>query len=197
MGKQQIIDYWLTGAEQATVMAHESYENKHSDWAFFFWHLAIEKLIKGILTKQNITPPPIHNLIELLKKSNIPLDSTREVVPYLQGDLQMVKKLLNKSVIALVKEYAKVVNDHGIKTSQFIVFGSQAKGTAKDYSDIDLCVVSPTFGKNSHTEMVKLINLRGLRYSNIEPYPYHPKYLTVKLDPLASEIRKYGIPITI
>jgi len=77
MGKQQIIDYWLTGAEQATVMAHESYENKHSDWAFFFWHLAIEKLIKGILTKQNITPPPIHNLIELLKKSNIPLDSTR------------------------------------------------------------------------------------------------------------------------
>jgi len=107
------------------------------------------------------------------------------------------KKLLNKSVIALVKEYAKVVNDHGIKTSQFIVFGSQAKGTAKDYSDIDLCVVSPTFGKNSHTEMVKLINLRGLRYSNIEPYPYHPKYLTVKLDPLASEIRKYGIPITI
>jgi len=122
---------------------------------------------------------------------------SQEVVPYLQGDLQMVKKLLNKSVIALVKEYAKVVNDHGIKTSQFIVFGSQAKGTAKDYSDIDLCVVSPTFGKNSHTEMVKLINLRGLRYSNIEPYPYHPKYLTVKLDPLASEIRKYGIPITI
>ncbi len=108
----------------------------------------------------------------------------------------MVKKLLNKSVITLVKEYAKVVNDHGIKTSQFIVFGSQAKGTAKNYSDIDLCVVSPTFGKNNHTEMVELINLRGLKFSNIEPHPYHPANLSIKLDPLASEIRKYGISIT-
>ncbi len=97
----------------------------------------------------------------------------------------------------MVKEYAKVVNEHGIKTPQFIVFGSQARGTAKEYSDIDLCVVSPTFGKNNHTEMVKLVNLRGLKFSNIEPHPYHPANLSIKLDPLASEIRKYGIRINI
>ena len=73
------------------------------------------------------------------------------------------------------------------------IFGSYSKGTAKPWSDIDLCVVSKQFGQNRHTERVWLMKLRDMQTLDIEPHPYHPKDLADKWDPLAQEIRKYGI----
>lgn len=112
----------------------------------------------------------------------------------MQGDHYMAKKhVLGKTIISIVERYGKELHEKKIPYSQLIVFGSQAKGLTKPWSDIDLCVVSNTFGKNRHTERVRLLNVRNNSLLDIEPHPYHPKDLEEKYDPLAAEIKKYGI----
>lgn len=48
---------------------------------------------------------------------------------------------IEKIIIAFKKALAK----QGIKTEKIFLFGSQAKGTAGPYSDIDLVVISNSF----------------------------------------------------
>lgn len=103
--------------------------------------------------------------------------------------------VLNDYTMSTVRLYAEALRRQGVVFSHLIVFGSQAKGTAKKWSDIDVCVVSPQFGKDRHTERVSLMRVRDDRLLDIEPHPYNPKDLADKYDPLASEIRKYGIPV--
>jgi len=105
----------------------------------------------------------------------------------------VAKRILNQAVVKKVKLYAEFLRKERIPYSQLIVFGSQAKGSAKVWSDIDLCVVSEKFGKDSHTEMVRLMNVKNDDLLDIEPY--NPIDLQEKYDSLASEIRKYGITV--
>ena len=91
-----------------------------------------------------------------------------------------------------VKHYQERLENAGIK-ARLIIFGSQAKKKAKPWSDIDVCVVSDIFGINRHTERVRLMRLTDEASMDIEPHPYHPRDLADKWDPLAQEIRKYGI----
>ena len=87
------------------------------------------------------------------------------------------------------------VKQAGIPINAAYVFGSQAKGTAQPWSDIDVCVVSKTFGHNRYDERLKLLKLTDQRTIDIEPHPYSPDDLKFALDPLASEIRKFGIAV--
>lgn len=73
-----------------------------------------------------------------------------------------------------------------------ILFGSYAKGIAKPWSDIDLCVVSDDFGVDDYEETVRLKKLTATVDPMIEPHPYHPKDLDNPYDPLAHEIRTTG-----
>lgn len=107
----------------------------------------------------------------------------------------MVKKTIKPTIIKEIRAYKKTLLENGVKIDRLILFGSQAKGKAKSYSDIDLCVVSPQFGKDSFEERVKLMQLTDSVTLNIEPHPYHPRDLQDRYDPLAAEIRKHGIVI--
>ncbi|MBI5620532.1 nucleotidyltransferase domain-containing protein [Candidatus Gottesmanbacteria bacterium] len=96
----------------------------------------------------------------------------------------------------LVHQYGLMLQRAGISYTQLIVFGSQAKGSAHSWSDIDVCVVSDRFGKDRHTERVTLMRARRSDVLlDIEPHPYHPNDLEDKYDPLACEIRTYGIQV--
>ena len=102
--------------------------------------------------------------------------------------------VLNHRILDVVRQYGIILRHDGIAYSRLIVFGSQAKGTAHSWSDIDVCVVSDAFGKDRHTERVKLMHVRrDDALLDIEPHPFHPKDLQDKYDPLASEICKYGV----
>ena len=105
------------------------------------------------------------------------------------------KQVLSKNIVNTVKLYAEFLRKEGIPYSRLIVFGSQAKGSAKTWSDIDVCVVSDKFGKDRHTERVRLMSVRDDALLAIEPHPYNPVDLQEKYDSLASEIRKYGITV--
>ncbi|OIN88836.1 hypothetical protein COW80_05415 [Candidatus Beckwithbacteria bacterium CG22_combo_CG10-13_8_21_14_all_01_47_9] len=99
---------------------------------------------------------------------------------------------LDQALLSQVRHYQENLTNAGIK-ARLIIFGSQAKKKAKPWSDIDVCVVSDIFGKNRHTERVRLMRLTDEISLDIEPHPYHPKDLADKWDPLAQEIRKYGV----
>ncbi|OGG26428.1 hypothetical protein A2960_06135 [Candidatus Gottesmanbacteria bacterium RIFCSPLOWO2_01_FULL_39_12b] len=102
------------------------------------------------------------------------------------------KSILKAEPEILIKEYKKVLKKSGIPVEKMILFGSYAKGNAKSWSDLDLCVVSKTFGKDYYDEMVMLKTLASDIESMIEPHPYNPKDLNDPFDALAYEIKKTG-----
>lgn len=110
-----------------------------------------------------------------------------------EGNIPMVKKsILKAEPKILIEKYKKVLKKNGIPVEKIILFGSYAKGTAKPWSDLDLCVVSSIFGKDSHEEMLRLMRLASIVELLIEPHPYHPKDLNDPYDALAHEINTYG-----
>ncbi len=115
----------------------------------------------------------------------------------MQGVLFMVKRNIEKKVLDQIRDYKRVLEKNKIKIDKLILFGSFAKGTQRKWSDIDLCVVSPQFGKNRFEERVRLMKLSIGGGENIEPHPYNLKGLKDKWDPLASEITKSGLEIHI
>ncbi len=70
--------------------------------------------------------------------------------------------------------------------------GSQVKGKAKPWSDIDLCVISSKF-QNTHKAFKYLWSKRKITDTQftIEPIGYSPKNF-VNEDPLVWEIKKTG-----
>lgn len=107
----------------------------------------------------------------------------------------MVKTILDPKIVKQIKDFGKILQKNRLKVDKLILFGSYSKGTQKPWSDIDLCVVSPKFGKNRFEERVRLMKLSLKGGENIEPHPYNPKDLNNKWDPLASEINIYGVEI--
>ncbi len=99
-----------------------------------------------------------------------------------------MNKVISKAILFLEK-----VKKTGIKVEEAYLFGSYAKGLAKDYSDIDVCVVSPNLGHDFIEEAVKLRNISLKVDSRIEPIPFNSERLNDPYDPLAFEIRKFGI----
>jgi predicted nucleotidyltransferase len=76
------------------------------------------------------------------------------------------------AIIEIIQSYLRVVRDSGIPVAFGVIYGSQARGTAKEGSDIDLLVVSPHFdGKKNFDEVNTLWRLTALTDSRVEPIP--------------------------
>jgi predicted nucleotidyltransferase len=80
--------------------------------------------------------------------------------------------MVARTVVEAVQFYLRVVRESGIPVSFGVVYGSQARGTARADSDIDLLVVSPHFdGKKDFDEVNKLWRLTSRTDSRVEPIP--------------------------
>ena len=99
----------------------------------------------------------------------------------------------DKQVKTIANKYITEVVKSGIPVDSAYLFGSYAKGNSNKYSDIDICIVSPKFGKNYFEESLKLRFLTSAVDSRIEAVPLNPKDMNDKYSTLASEIKKYGI----
>ncbi len=109
----------------------------------------------------------------------------------------MVRKtVISSSVISVIHEYVSVLRQQNIKFGRVILFGSHAKGSASEQSDIDLCVVSEDFGKDYHSDTVQLVGATDYIKTAMDVVPYNSLDLDDKYDPLASEIRKYGLLVS-
>lgn len=97
-----------------------------------------------------------------------------------RGALEIAKRFVN----SLPAKYA---------TRQAYLFGSYAKETAHEYSDIDIALVLPKYS-NAFDARVALMKLSRKIDLRIEPHPIKEKEFN-NSNPLAFEILKYGIPL--
>ena len=74
------------------------------------------------------------------------------------------------------------------------LYGSHVHGTANQWSDIDIAIISPDFAEDKFTALVSLLRLAAQVDSRIEPVPFAP----IDFDPdnpLVNEIQRTGIAL--
>jgi len=103
--------------------------------------------------------------------------------------------LTQNAAIKTVKNYAKEVNKMGVNLRKVILFGSFAKGTQHEWSDIDVALVADDFTGVGilDTPRFSRIHLQN-QYMIIEPKTYPTDYFE-ESDPFIEEIKKTGIEI--
>jgi len=80
--------------------------------------------------------------------------------------------MVDPSVLTAVRRYLLTLREHGVAVQFGVVFGSQATGQAKPWSDIDLVVVSAAFDQLANRQLVNLLWRLAARVdSRIEPIP--------------------------
>ena len=77
-----------------------------------------------------------------------------------------------------------------------ILYGSRAKGKARKWSDIDVCVISPNFKNKDPLEYLWLKKTDRDIEAMISPVGFRPKDF-VDESPLACEIKRTGIEIKV
>jgi predicted nucleotidyltransferase len=69
--------------------------------------------------------------------------------------------MAKQTVVNIIRDYLRAVNQVGIRASRAILFGSWIRNEARADSDIDLVVIAPEFDKNRGRELIgKLWELR-------------------------------------
>lgn len=104
--------------------------------------------------------------------------------------------MVEKEVIKRAQEFIKELKKHKIRISKAILYGSRVSGKAHEFSDIDIAIVSPDFGKDRYKEGTKLFEIAYKIDPLIEPVPISTKsYKNDTWLPLIYEIRKNGVII--
>jgi uncharacterized protein len=62
------------------------------------------------------------------------------------------------AVIKTIKQFEVVLESCGIQVEKIILFGSQAKGVAREDSDIDIAVISADFADKSYWERIDVLS---------------------------------------
>lgn len=80
--------------------------------------------------------------------------------------------MVSPTIVESVKQYLRKLSESGLPVSIGVVFGSYASGTANEYSDIDVVVVSPQFDTTIQRQWVnQLWRVAARTDSRIEPIP--------------------------
>jgi len=82
----------------------------------------------------------------------------------------------------------------GLTFHKVLLFGSAAKNTTHEWSDIDLLLISDQFGNNVFDNL-KLYSKINIKYPIIETHPFPTKYYN-EGDDFIREISKDGIELT-
>lgn len=91
--------------------------------------------------------------------------------------------------INIAREFTSIIKTN-YDCKQVFLFGSYAKGTNRDESDIDIAVILDEF-ENPIDIQLELMRLRRKIDSRIEPHPFREKDFNLS-NPVAYEILKYG-----
>jgi predicted nucleotidyltransferase len=104
--------------------------------------------------------------------------------------------MVNQPIIKKLKRFRQLLEKEGIPVAKLLLYGSQVRGTATKDSDIDVCVVSPAFGKDRLKERFFLRHQAPQIDARIEPVPFSVKdYKTNRVSPLLHQIRKEAVEI--
>lgn len=98
------------------------------------------------------------------------------------------------SVRDSLQEFLNVVGRRYHIESAYL-YGSQAKGTAAPWSDIDVAIVSSDFSDDLFEERVALMHIAASIDDRIEPYLFTKETFN-EGNPLASDIKRHGLKVT-
>ena len=103
--------------------------------------------------------------------------------------------LTQNAVIEIVSNYAHAIEANGVHLRKVILYGSFAKGTQHEWSDIDVALVADEF-TGFYPDDHKLFPYFGFKkpYTRIEAQTYQTDYFC-NSDPFIEEIKKEGIVI--
>lgn len=80
------------------------------------------------------------------------------------------------AVIKTLREFKKALESLNIQVEQLILYGSHAAGTAREDSDIDIVVISPSFADKSYWERIDILSEAIYRvFAPIEASAFTPE----------------------
>ncbi|HAZ28404.1 MAG TPA: nucleotidyltransferase [Candidatus Magasanikbacteria bacterium] len=107
----------------------------------------------------------------------------------------MAKKRISKKTEKKIDGFISSLKKDGTPITSLYLFGSHAKGTAHEWSDIDLAVISPAFETRIKDPLNYLWGKRmELKEFAIEPVGFSPKDFK-EGGMLINEIKRHGIRI--
>ncbi len=71
MNQTDITQYWIMSADEDQKTAQSLFDSGRYHWCLFFWHLALERILKAKITKTNQETPFTHNLVMLAQHAHV------------------------------------------------------------------------------------------------------------------------------
>ena len=107
----------------------------------------------------------------------------------------MVKKSIdNKLIMEIVQKYVKKICEN-YKIEAIILFGSYAKGTQNENSDIDIAIITDDFKNDIFDEELNLMKLRRNIDTRIEPHLIRIEDFKNAETPFIQEVINTGIKV--
>jgi predicted nucleotidyltransferase len=100
------------------------------------------------------------------------------------------------TALEIASEYVKILLGAGIRINKAYLYGSYARDTASEDSDIDIAIVSPDLTGDRFEDALFLKRFRTSLDLRIEPLPIRPEDFKEE-DPIVSEILSHAIPILV
>jgi len=97
-----------------------------------------------------------------------------------------IRKIIDRYIDALRKNHVPI--------KHAVLFGSYAQGKYKEWSDIDIALVSDVFEGNRFEDRGKIRRINLSVSSDLEVLPYRPEDFTPD-DPFVKEIMETGVRI--
>ncbi len=105
----------------------------------------------------------------------------------------MVKKTINKDIVESVNKFVEEIKKQ-YNVTEIILFGSYAKGTENEDSDIDIAVISDEFD-DIYDCMAILMGMTWDIDARIEPHPIKKKDFDEVSDYFIKEVIDTGIKV--
>ena len=105
----------------------------------------------------------------------------------------MVKRTIDSRIMDSIKKYIEKISQY-YKIEAIILFGSYAKGTENEDSDIDIAIISSYFS-DIIEDGAKLIGLTWKIDTRIEPHPITTEDYQKISNPFVREVIDTGIKV--
>ena len=105
----------------------------------------------------------------------------------------MVKRTINKDILNSINKFIEEIMKH-YNITPIILFGSYAKGTENENSDIDIAVISDDF-EDIYDCMANLMGMTWDIDARIEPHPIKKKDFEDVSDYFIKEVIDTGIKV--
>ena len=105
----------------------------------------------------------------------------------------MVKRNIDREIMESINKYIEKISKY-YKIEAIILFGSYAKGTQNEDSDIDIAIISSDF-KDIFDDMADLIGYTWKIDTRIEPHPISKEDYDNIATPFVQEVIDTGIKV--